>query len=54
VIAPGDRLSIRCVHDNSRRAQPVIGGKRRKPHTVMWGEDSTDEMCIGFLYVSER
>jgi hypothetical protein len=42
VIAPGDRLSIRCVH-NGRRGR-----------TVTWGENSSDEMCIGFLYVSER
>jgi hypothetical protein len=37
----GDRLSIRCEHRN---------GTRR---TVTWGEDSSDEMCIGFVYVSE-
>jgi Copper type II ascorbate-dependent monooxygenase, C-terminal domain len=54
VIAPGERLSIRCMHDNSRRGQPVINGTRRRPRTVTWGEDSSDEMCIGFLYVSER
>jgi hypothetical protein len=53
VIAPGERLSIRCIHDNSRRAQPLVRGKRRPPRTVTWGEDSSDEMCIGFLYVSE-
>jgi hypothetical protein len=54
VIAPGDRLTIRCVHDNGRGAQPVVRGKRRRPHDVTWGENSSDEMCIGFLYVSER
>jgi hypothetical protein len=55
VIAPGDDwLSIRCVHDNSRAAQPVVNGKRRAPRTVTWGENSSDEMCIGFMYVTER
>jgi hypothetical protein len=37
----GDRLQIRCEHRN--------GTKR----TVTWGENSSDEMCIGFVYVSE-
>jgi hypothetical protein len=40
-FANGDRLSIRCEHRNRSR------------RTVTWGEDSSDEMCIGFVYVSE-
>jgi hypothetical protein len=38
---PGDRLSLRCEHANPTR------------RTRTWGEDSADEMCIAFLYVSE-
>jgi Copper type II ascorbate-dependent monooxygenase, C-terminal domain/Copper type II ascorbate-dependent monooxygenase, N-terminal domain len=38
----GDRLQIRCEHSN-RTTAPVT-----------WGENSSDEMCIGFVYVSER
>ena len=38
---PGDRLSIRCEHAN------------RTKRTRTWGENSSDEMCIAFLYVSE-
>jgi hypothetical protein len=37
----GDRLTIRCEHRNRTR------------RTVTWGENSSDEMCIGFVYVSE-
>jgi hypothetical protein len=37
----GDRLQIRCEHRNRTR------------RTVTWGENSADEMCIGFVYVSE-
>jgi hypothetical protein len=37
----GDRLSIRCEHRNRTR------------RAVTWGENSSDEMCIGFVYVSE-
>ncbi|HYZ20135.1 MAG TPA: hypothetical protein VE615_11365 [Gaiellaceae bacterium] len=40
-FANGDRLSIRCEHANPTR------------RTVTWGENSSDEMCIGFVYVSE-
>jgi hypothetical protein len=54
IFLPGDRLSIACEHDNSRANQSVVRGKRQQPRTVTWGEDSSDEMCIGFLYVSER
>lgn len=41
-FAPGDRLTIRCTHANPTR------------RLVTWGEDSSDEMCIGFVYVAER
>jgi Copper type II ascorbate-dependent monooxygenase, C-terminal domain len=54
VFEPGDALSIRCEHDNSRANQPLVNGRRTRPRTVYWGEDSTDEMCIAFLYVVER
>lgn len=42
LVQPRDRLSIRCTHANPTR------------RAVTWGEDTTDEMCIGFVYVSER
>ena len=53
-FSPGDMLSIRCEHDNSAANQPVVNGRRAKPRATWWGEDSTDEMCIAFLYVVER
>ena len=37
----GDQLQIRCEHRN------------RTKRNVTWGENSSDEMCIGFVYVSE-
>jgi mono/diheme cytochrome c family protein len=37
----GDQLQIRCEHRN------------RTKRVVTWGENSADEMCIGFVYVSE-
>jgi Copper type II ascorbate-dependent monooxygenase, C-terminal domain len=38
---PGDKLLLRCDHGNRTRTART------------WGEDSSDEMCIAFLYVSE-
>jgi mono/diheme cytochrome c family protein len=49
----GDQLAVRCEHDNSRANQPLRNGRRPAPRTLTWGEDSSDEMCIGFVYVSE-
>jgi Copper type II ascorbate-dependent monooxygenase, C-terminal domain len=53
-FAPGDRLSLRCEHDNTAANQPFVNGRRQRPRTIFWGENSTDEMCISFLYVTER
>ena len=54
VFEPGDQLSIRCEHDNTAANQPVVNGRRQRVQTRYWGENSTDEMCIAFLYVTER
>ena len=52
LVGPRDGLSIRCEWNNSRANQPVVRGKRRPPRLVTWGEDTTDEMCIGFVYAT--
>jgi hypothetical protein len=52
--SPGDTIRVSCRFDNSRRAQPVIGGKRLAPRYVVWGEGTTDEMCLGLLQVAAR
>jgi hypothetical protein len=54
LFEPGDQLSLRCEHDNTAANQPIVNGRRRAPRTIYWGENSTDEMCIAFLYVAER
>ena len=43
-----------CRFDNSRGAQPVVDGKRLAPRYVLWGEGTTDEMCLGLLQVATR
>ncbi len=47
--SPGDTVRVTCRFDNSRSAQPVIGGKPLTPRYVLWGEGTTDEMCLGIL-----
>ncbi len=51
---PGDTVRVTCRFDNSRAAQPVAGGKRLAPRYVLWGEGTTDEMCLGLLQVATR
>ncbi len=42
VLAPGDQLSVSCTWDN-----PTMS-------TVTWGEGTSDEMCLGVVYVTEE
>jgi hypothetical protein len=52
VVAPGETLRVRCTFDNSREAQPVVAAKQLTPRYVLWGEGTTDEMCLGLLQVA--
>jgi hypothetical protein len=51
-VGPGDVVRVQCSFDNSRRAQPVVGGKQLAPRYVLWGEGTTDEMCLAVLSVA--
>lgn len=51
-LRPQDTLIITCEFDNSPGNQPVIDGVRQPPRDVGWGEGTTDEMCLNFLYVA--
>jgi hypothetical protein len=51
-IGPGDTVRVRCTFDNSKAGQPVLGTKQLTPRYVLWGEGSTDEMCLAMLSVS--
>jgi hypothetical protein len=52
--SPGDTIRVTCRFDNSARHQPVMRGKRLAPRYVLWGEGTTDEMCLGLLQVADR
>jgi hypothetical protein len=53
-VGPADSLRISCTWDNSAENQPVVNGELLEPHDVQWGEGTTDEMCLGVLYVTAQ
>jgi hypothetical protein len=53
VASPGDTIRVTCRFDNSGGGQPVVGGQRLAPRYVLWGEGTTDEMCLGLLQVAD-
>jgi hypothetical protein len=47
-------LGIECHWDNSTAKQPTDGnGQTQAPQPLNWGEGTTDEMCLGFVYVTQ-
>ena len=48
---PGDVVRVTCRHDVSRRTHGGHG-MPRTPRYVLWGEGTTDEMCLGILQVT--
>jgi hypothetical protein len=48
-VPAGTVVRVSCRFDNSGRRQPVIDGKQQPPRYVVWGEGTTDEMCLGVL-----
>lgn len=53
-VAPGDRVVLECEYDNSAGNQMVVDGVPQAPRDVTWGEDTYDEMCLGFVYVTRE
>jgi hypothetical protein len=48
--APGDVVRVTCRHDVRKRVRGEEGIPRT-PRYVLWGEGTTDEMCLGLLQV---
>jgi cytochrome c553 len=48
---PGDVVRVTCRHDVSKRSHGGHGVPRT-PRYVLWGEGTTDEMCLGILQVT--
>ena len=49
--APGDVVRVTCRHDVGKR-KAAGSGAPAKPRYVLWGEGTTDEMCLGILQVT--
>jgi hypothetical protein len=51
VVKPGDRIRVTCTHDQAWRDKlPELRGTPER--YVVWGEGTTDEMCLGILGVT--
>jgi hypothetical protein len=51
-VKPGDTYRVTCTHDASLRTQlPQL--KPLKPRYVVWGEGTSDEMCLGIVVWSQ-
>lgn len=50
-VAPGDTLTVECTHDQALRdVLPAFAGQPER--YVVWGEGTTDEMCLGIVMVT--
>jgi hypothetical protein len=48
---PGDTVRVTCRHDVMRRHHGTQGVPKT-PRYILWGEGTTDEMCLGLLQVT--
>jgi hypothetical protein len=51
-VTAADTVRVTCTFDNSKADQPVVGTKQLTPRYVVWGEGTTDEMCLAMLSVA--
>jgi hypothetical protein len=51
-VNPLDSLRLSCRFDNSASNQPILDGEKIMPQDVNWGDNTTDEMCLGFFFMS--
>ena len=50
-VVPGDTLTVTCRHDQSLRDRlPALAGVPER--YVVWGEGTTDEMCLGIVLMT--
>ena len=52
-LKPGDTVRVTCTHD-ARLRQLVPELQALPDRYVMWGEGTTDEMCLGILLVTQH
>jgi hypothetical protein len=49
-VVTGDRIHIDCTYDNLAADEPTLNGMKLPSAPLTWGEKTTDEMCLNFLY----
>jgi hypothetical protein len=50
-VSPGDTIGVTCTYDPSREQElPIL--RKVPPHFVTWGDGSTDEMCLGLIFMT--
>jgi hypothetical protein len=50
-IGPGDTITVTCRHDQALRdLLPAFAGQAER--YVVWGEGTTDEMCLGIVMLT--
>jgi hypothetical protein len=50
-VKPGETVRVTCTHDAKLRAMiPQLS--KQQPRYVVWGEGTSDEMCLGILTVT--
>ena len=48
-IKRGDMLRVTCTHDATLRASSCRRCATLPPRYVVWGEGTSDEMCLGIV-----
>ena len=51
-LARGDTVKVTCTHSQELRDLLPSFETQREDRYVMWGEGTTDEMCLGLLLVT--
>jgi hypothetical protein len=50
-VVPGDTIGITCTYDPQQEVElPIL--RKVPPHFVTWGDGSTDEMCLGLIFLT--
>jgi hypothetical protein len=50
-VAAGDKIQVTCTY-NPRLAQELPLLRKVAPHFILWGDGSSDEMCLGLTWTS--
>jgi hypothetical protein len=49
-VVGGDVVHLECTFDNMQADEPIINGMQMPSGPLTWGEKTTDEMCLSYLY----